>query len=109
MNKVIAVFALLFSPQRFVQFIDKVTQVYKERGEQWFREHNHHMDPAGFDSMLMGNVMVDTRANTLSFMVRFADPDSASDPLPFAQNVRVTCKPLASIEQLVRNRPSRAM
>jgi hypothetical protein len=96
--------ALIYPPMPYQpvrqQFIDKVAQAYKERGEQWFREHNHHMDPARFDSMLIGDVMVDTRSNTLSFTVRFGDPESALDPLPFTQNVRVTCKPLAPLEQI---------
>jgi hypothetical protein len=82
------------------QFIDKVALVYKDRGEQWFREHNHHMDPARFDSTLLGDVMVDPRANALSFIVRFGDRESALDPLPFTQIVRVTCKPLAPVEQI---------
>ena len=82
------------------QFIDSVAQVYKQRGEAWFREHNHHGDPTRFDSMLMGDVLVDAAAKTFSFKVRFGDPDNVADPLPFTQDVQVTCKPLAPVEQI---------
>src|SRR5678816_1495788 len=81
------------------EFIDRVAQIYKQRGEAWFREHNHHMDPTRFDSMLVGDVMVDTAAKMLSFRVRFGDPDNIADPLPFTQNVQVTCGPLAPVEE----------
>jgi len=82
------------------EFIDRVAQVYKQRGEAWFREHNHHGDPTRFDSMLVGDVMVDAAAKMFSFKVRFGDPDNIADPLPFSENVRVTCTPLAPIEQI---------
>src|SRR5262245_24574453 len=82
------------------EFIDKVAQIYKQRGEAWFREHNHHGDPTRFDSMLVGGVMVDAAAKTFSFRVRFGDPDNIADPLPFTQNVQVTCQPLAPVEQI---------
>jgi hypothetical protein len=82
------------------EFIDRVDQIYKQRGEAWFREHNHHMDPTRFDSMLVGDLMVDTAAKMFSFRVRFGDPDNIADPLPFTQNVQVTCGPLAPVEEI---------
>jgi hypothetical protein len=82
------------------QFIDRVAQVYKQRGEAWFREHNHHGDPTRFDSMLVGDVMVDAAAKTFSFKVQFGDSDNVADPLPFTQNVQVTCRPLAPVEEI---------
>jgi len=82
------------------EFIDRVDQIYKQRGEAWFREHNHHGDPMRFDSMLVGDVMVDARAKTFSFRVRFGDPENVADPLPFTQDVQVTCRPLAPVEQI---------
>src|SRR5262245_680929 len=80
-------------------FIDRVAQVYKQRGEAWFREHNHHGDPTKFDSMLVGDVMVDVAAKTFSFKVKFGDPENIADPLPFTEDVRVSCRPLAPVEQ----------
>ena len=82
------------------QFIDRVAQVYKQRGEAWFREHNHHGDPTRFDSMLVGDVMVDAAAKMFSFKVKFGDPDNIADPLPFSEDVKITCKPLAPVEQM---------
>jgi len=82
------------------EFIDKVAQVYKQRGEAWFREHNHHGDPTRFDSMLVGDVMVDAAAKMFSFKVRFGDPENVADPLPFSEDVQVTCGPLALVEQI---------
>lgn len=82
------------------EFIDRVTQVYKQRGDAWFREHNHHGDPRRFDSMLVGDVMVDAAAKMFSFKVRFGDPENIADPLPFTQDVHVICTPLAPIDQI---------
>jgi hypothetical protein len=81
-------------------FIEKVAAVYKQRGEAWFREHNHHGDPTKFDSALVGNVTVDTAAKSFSFKVRFGDPENVADPLPFTEDVKVTCGPLAPADQI---------
>jgi hypothetical protein len=81
-------------------FIERVAQVYRERGELWFREHNHHMDPELFDSALVGSVSVDAAGRLLSFTVRFGGSDNANDPLPFSQLVRVSCEPIDQIEQV---------
>ncbi len=82
------------------QFIDRVAEVYKQRGEAWFREHNHHGDPTRFDSMLVGDVTVDAAAKGFSFKVRFGDPENVADPLPFTEDVQVTCAPLTPVEQI---------
>jgi hypothetical protein len=82
------------------EFIDKVAQVYKQRGEAWFREHNHHGDPTRFDSMLVGDVMLDAASKMFSFKVRFGDPENVADPLPFSEDVQVTCGPLAPVEEI---------
>lgn len=76
-------------------FIDRVAAVYRERGEAWFREHNHHMDPQMFDSRLIGDPALDLRNQTITFTVQYGDPDNASDPLPFMERVRVTCSPIS--------------
>ena len=47
--------------------------------------------------------MIDAAAKTFSFMVRFGDPENVADPLPFTQDVKVTCRPLAPVEQIKCN------
>ncbi|PYS52903.1 MAG: hypothetical protein DMG13_14785 [Acidobacteria bacterium] len=81
-------------------FVERVAKVYRERGEAWFNQHNHHMDPERFDSSLVGNVAVDPSRRSISFTVRYGDPDNANDPLPFTQRVVVTCAPIDPVEQL---------
>jgi hypothetical protein len=81
-------------------FIDRVARAYKERGEAWFRDHNHHMDPELFDSALVDAVSVGASGRSLSFTVRFGDSDNANDPLPFSELVRVSCEPIEQIEQV---------
>lgn len=81
-------------------FIERVTEVYRARGTAWFAEHNHHMDPARFDTALVGAVTVDAAAGTLSFEARFGDPENRQDPLPFSQRVSVTCAPIDDPPQL---------
>lgn len=82
-----------YQPVR-AQFIERVARAYKERGAAWFRENNHHMDPERFDSALMGPVSVDAARRSLSFRVRFGDPQNARDGLSFSQMVEVTCGPI---------------
>ena len=87
------------------QFVEGVARVYKERGEAWFREHNHHMNPELFDSALVGAVSIDA-AGRLSFTVRYGDTDNARDPLPFSQQVRLTCDLTDRLDQIrCRERP----
>jgi hypothetical protein len=89
-----------FQPVRSA-FIARVAEVYKTRGEAWFREHNHSGDPEFFDSYLEGgDIKVDSAQKKLSFTVRYGDPENASDPLPFTQQVLVTCAPIDSLQQL---------
>jgi hypothetical protein len=88
-----------FQPVRKA-FIDRVAQAYESRGEAWFRDHNHHMDPERFDSSLDGPVTTDAIAKTVSFHVRYGDPDNANDPLPFGERVAVTCGPIDRIDRL---------
>lgn len=81
-------------------FIERVARAYEERGEGWFRQHNHHMDPELFDSALVGAVSVDASGRLLSFTVRFGDSDNANDPLPFSELVRVSCELTDQAEQV---------
>jgi hypothetical protein len=81
-------------------FIKRVAQAYRERGEGWFREHNHHMDPELFDSVMVGAVRVDRAGRSLTFTVRFGDSDNGNDPLPFSELVQVSCELVAHTEQI---------
>ena len=96
-----------YQPVR-TNFIERVARAYKERGDAWFREHNHHMDPELFDSVVVGAVSVDASGRSLSFTVRFGDTDNANDPLPFSELVRVNCEVADQIERAqCREQPSR--
>jgi len=88
-----------YQPVR-LRFIDRVAQEYRNRGEQWFNIHNHHMNPELFDSRLVGEVTVNDAAKTITFLAQFGDPDNALDPLPFMEQVRVTCSSIDQIEKI---------
>ena len=81
-------------------FIDRVAAVYRERGEAWFREHNHHMDPERFDARLIGSVTMDAAAKSIVFTVQYGDPENGNDPVPFSERVRVICSPIDSLDEL---------
>jgi hypothetical protein len=83
-----------------LRFVDRVAQEYRRRGDEWFRIHNHHMNPELFDSSLVGDVTVDDRSKTMSFLVQFGDPANLLDPLPFMERVRVTCSSIDQIEKI---------
>jgi hypothetical protein len=81
-------------------FIARVAEEYKQRGERWFADHNHHMDPELFDSALAEDVNADSAANTIGFRVRFGDPQNGNDPLSFSEHVLATCTRIDSIERV---------
>jgi hypothetical protein len=82
-------------------FIDRVARAYEERGEEWFSRYNHHMNPELFDSNLEGEITLDPAARSLSFRVRFGDPDNTRDPLAFSERVTVTCGPTDHVDRLL--------
>lgn len=88
-----------YQPVR-TDFIRRVGEEYKKRGEEWFKKNNHHMDPERFDSSIQGGITVDPAARSLSFHVRYGDPDNALDPLPFKEDIIVTCARIDRIERL---------
>ena len=90
-----------FQPVR-KEFIERVDQAYKQRGEEWFRINNHYMDPELFDSSA-GEVAVDVSAKAIAFLVVFGDsPRSRGDeyPVDFSEQVLVTCGPMDRIAQI---------
>ena len=82
-------------------FVKRVAQAYAARGEAWFREHNHPMDPERFDSALLGEIVIAPNGERMQFNVRFGDPESGRDPLPFSEQVLVTCAPLVPLPRMV--------
>jgi len=88
-----------FQPVR-EEFIGRVAQTYKERGEEWFRINNHDMDPELFDSSA-GEVIVDISAKTIAFLVVFGEPSRSGgdNPVNFSEEVVVTCGPMDRIAQ----------
>lgn len=82
-------------------FVARVAEAYAARGEAWFREHNHHMDPERFDARLLGDIIIAPNGESMQFNVRFGDPENARDPLPFSEQVLVTCAPLAPLTRMV--------
>jgi hypothetical protein len=89
-----------FQPVR-KEFIERVSQAYKQRGEEWFRINNHYMDPELFDSSA-GEVTVAVSAKTIEFLVVFGDPPrSRGDdyPVSFSEQVVVTCGPMDRVAQ----------
>jgi hypothetical protein len=83
-----------------VAFIQRVADAYKKRGQDWFREHNHHMNPEWFDSFIRGDVTVDAAANVLRFSVQFGNAQNGNDPVDFSTTVAVTCGPLNRLDEL---------
>jgi len=81
-------------------FIQRMSELYKQRGEAWFREHNHHMDPERFDTLVVGSVTMDAAAKSIAFTVQYGDPENGNDPVPFSERVRVICSPIDSLDQL---------
>jgi hypothetical protein len=77
-------------------FVERVEKAYNAIGEDWFRENNHPMDPARFDSELAGTVTVDERAGTMTFPVIFG----GRAPLTFSEQVLVTCEPLSPADRI---------
>ncbi len=82
-------------------FVARVKDAYAARGEAWFRENNHPMDPERFDSTLLGEIVIAPDGGRMQFSVRFGNPESGLGPLPFSEQVLVTCAPLAPLTRLV--------
>jgi hypothetical protein len=81
-------------------FIERVAAEYKQRGEPWFANNNHHMNPEMFDSHIMDKIAIDGASKSISFRVQYGEPDNARDPLPFSEMIMVTCAPIDNIETL---------
>ena len=59
--------------------IRKVKAAYDKKGEEWFRNHNHHMDPELFNNHLAGKIVVNHRTHSLAFIINYDNTDYWSD------------------------------
>jgi len=70
-------------------YIETVRAHYESLGEDWFRNHNHHMEPELFDSAIARDVVLGADGSSVTLEVRFGGGDRpASTP---AIDVRVRC------------------
>ena len=58
-----------------LEHIKKVKAAYDERGEDWFRIHNHHMNPELFNNYLRDEVVVNDSTDSLAFVVVYKNED----------------------------------
>ncbi|MFC1717846.1 hypothetical protein ACFL6S_29570 [Candidatus Poribacteria bacterium] len=56
----------------------KVKAAYDRRGKDWFRNHNHHMNPELFNNHVAG-VVVNGDTNSLAFVIAYDNKDFWSD------------------------------
>jgi hypothetical protein len=76
------------------RFIAGVRAAYARLGEDWFRTHNHHMNPELFDSAIDPTVIVGAKGSTLAFVVHFGDAQApAATP---EMDVVVVCSRIKS-------------
>ena len=87
-------------------YADTVRSIYGRVGETWFRERNHHMDPARFDSRLVDSVMVSESGRELSFVVRFGGGEGTPAETP-TLDVAVHCRRVGSSAARCSERPLR--
>ena len=59
--------------------IAKVREAYARRGEDWFRDHNHHMDPERFNCHLRGDVVLNDQTDAIALVVLYANKDYLPD------------------------------
>jgi hypothetical protein len=64
-----------YSPVRAAQ-IGKVRAAYAQRGEDWFKAHNHHGNPEWFDNFLQGEVAANEGTHSLVFRIAFDNTDT---------------------------------
>ena len=57
------------------EHVEKVRAAYLRRGEDWFRNRNHHMNPELFNNHLRGAIEVDGNTHSLAFVIAFDNSD----------------------------------
>lgn len=58
-----------------LEHIKKIKAAYDERGEDWFRIHNHHMNPELFNNYLGDEVVVNDSTDSLAFAIVYENMD----------------------------------
>jgi hypothetical protein len=77
------------------RYIDSTRALYARLGDDWFREHNHPMDPEFFGSRLSDTLVTNEAGTDAAFLVRFGEGSGRpADPPPL--DVLVTCRGIAS-------------
>lgn len=63
-------------PAARLEQIAKVRAEYKRRGEEWFREHNHHGDPELFDNSMGQDIESSPQGHALIFRIAYDNTDT---------------------------------
>ena len=58
-----------------MEHIRKVNAAYYKLGKDWFRNHNHHMNPELFNNSLKGEVAIDNDTKSLAFVIAYDNKD----------------------------------
>jgi len=72
-------------------YVDSTRVTYARVGEDWFRIHNHHMDPEQFDASLVDSVVADAEGRRVAFQMRFGGGDGTPAATP-RLDVVVSCQ-----------------
>jgi hypothetical protein len=76
------------------RYVEQVRDIYARLGEDWFRQHNHHMMADRFDSSI-GTPLVDERGERIAFVAVFGDNGGARASPPMVE-VLVVCDSVGS-------------
>lgn len=80
-------------PSVRARYIEEVRQLYERVGAAWFRNNDHHMDPARFDSNILDPVLVERSGEAVAFVVRFGGGAGTPAATPL-MDVVVHCRQL---------------
>lgn len=86
-------------------YIDTVRAIYDRVGADWFRAHNHHMDPKQFDSQLGDTVVVGASGRSIAFTMQFGGGEGTPAATPPLQ-VLVVCSGVGTTRSRCRERVS---
>jgi hypothetical protein len=64
-----------YQPLR-AQHVEKVRAAYQKRGEEWFRQNNHHGNPELFDNYLSGQVAANPSSRAVAFRIAYDNTDT---------------------------------
>ena len=70
-----------------LKHIKKVNEAYNNLGEDWFRNHNHHMNPELFNSSLKRDkIKISDSTNSLAFIIAYDNKDYFDNEIEFKTN-----------------------